>query len=78
MVCRSPLLFGESGDELAAEGKDIWDHAAPDRVKWGYGWLVSLHHSSLGIMALVLRVRLDPDGATTVRLIAESARAARR
>ena len=31
------LLFGERRDELAAEGRDIRDHAAPDRVKIGYG-----------------------------------------
>ena len=29
----APLLFGERGDQLAAEGRDIGDHAAPDRVK---------------------------------------------
>ncbi len=28
----SPLLFGERGDELAAEGRDVRDHAAPHRV----------------------------------------------
>ena len=27
------LLFGERRDELAAEGRDIPDHAAPDQVK---------------------------------------------
>jgi hypothetical protein len=26
-------LFGECGDELAAEGRDIRDHAAPDQEK---------------------------------------------
>src|SRR5918997_2243448 len=27
------LLFGERRDELAAEGRDIPDHAAPDQMK---------------------------------------------
>jgi hypothetical protein len=32
-----PLLFGKRRDELAAEGRDVLDHAAPDQVKMGFG-----------------------------------------
>ena len=28
----STLLLGQSGDEFAAEGGDVWDHTAPDQV----------------------------------------------
>jgi hypothetical protein len=31
-VRSSSLLIAEGGDELAAEGGDVWDHAAPDQV----------------------------------------------
>jgi hypothetical protein len=31
------LLFGECRDELAAEGRDIRDHAAPDQMKMSCG-----------------------------------------
>src|SRR5215210_4684206 len=30
-----PLLLGQGGDELAAEVRDVCDHAAPDRVGSG-------------------------------------------
>jgi hypothetical protein len=30
-----PLLFGERGDELAAEVRDVGDDAAPDQVRGG-------------------------------------------
>jgi hypothetical protein len=33
LVCPSPLLLGQGGDELAAEGGDVGDDAAPDQVK---------------------------------------------
>ena len=33
LVCAAPPLpLGEGGDELAAEGRDVGDHAAPHRV----------------------------------------------
>ena len=35
-----PTLLGERGDELAAEGRDVRDHAAPDRVGGGRETLV--------------------------------------
>jgi hypothetical protein len=33
LVYPSPLLLGQGGYELAAEGGDVCDHAAPDQVK---------------------------------------------
>jgi hypothetical protein len=33
LVCRFLLLFGERGYQFAAEGRDVGDHAAPDREK---------------------------------------------
>ncbi len=35
VVCRPPLPLGQRGDELAAEGRDVRDDAAPDRVEGG-------------------------------------------
>src|SRR5215212_7574265 len=32
LVCPSPLLLGQGGDELAAERGDVGDYAAPDQV----------------------------------------------
>jgi hypothetical protein len=31
-VLNIPLLLGQGDDEFAAEGGDVWDHAAPDQV----------------------------------------------
>ena len=35
LVRPSPLLLGQGGDELAAEGGDVGDDAAPDQVGSG-------------------------------------------
>ena len=35
------LLLGQGGEELVAEGGDVWDHAAPDRVGRGQRTLES-------------------------------------
>ena len=42
-----PLPFGERRDELAAEGRDVRDHAAPDRVGIGRE---TLEHVSEGLL----------------------------
>jgi hypothetical protein len=35
LVCGPTLPFSEGSDELAAEGQDVGDDAAPDQVKSG-------------------------------------------
>jgi hypothetical protein len=48
LVSGAPLPFDERCDELAAEGRDARDHASPDQVKIGYGYLMSLSSGPLG------------------------------
>ena len=50
----SSLLLGQGGDEFAAEGGDVSDHAAPDRV--ARGAQISLIHSR----GLLGRPRIAP------------------
>src|SRR5215218_4149325 len=56
----SLLLFGERGDELAAEGRDVRYHAAPDQVSLAEGRLVHPGCPS------VLQVILYSQGARSV------------
>jgi hypothetical protein len=48
LVCRPLLLIlGQDSDEFAAEVGDVGDDAAPDQVKIGCGYLVSLSSGPL-------------------------------
>ena len=48
---RSPLLFGERSDELAAEGRDISDDAAPDEVSFAERSFI--YPGSAGVLEVV-------------------------
>jgi hypothetical protein len=52
------LLFGERRDELAAEGRDIPDHAAPDQVKMSCGRPEPISDGLLGRSREILLPRL--------------------
>src|SRR5829696_6515260 len=47
----SSLLFGQGGDELAAEVRDVWDHPAPDQVTLAERRLV--HPGRAGVLQVV-------------------------
>ena len=48
MRCPSPLLLGQSGDELTAEGGDVGDDAAPDQVRVDRETVVDVFTGPLG------------------------------
>src|SRR5215218_5895104 len=53
----SPLLLGQGGDELAAEGGNVGDDAAPDQVSFAEGGLVDPSRAG------VLEVAFDTQGS---------------